>query len=483
MNKKVFALLAVACLISTCTPDSASQEQEQEQGQQEVPDQKEGPKPDPDNLEPFTFSVSGAPENNIFTGNPTYTLSLTNPNDVATTAEIKVTITSDLGKKAATIEVNKEVAAKGTATVTLAPEGEIAPGFYTVTGKVGRKNFLSAVKIGVSPDRIVYDMSDLQADFNSYWDSVLDELGVIDMSPVLTEVTSHSSSARKVYLVELKSISNGPDQEPETIAGYFVKPTSGFNHPVIMHYEGYDTQPPWGDIPKMYAPYGGSDDKYAEFYVSTRGQMINARSHTLRDDGLPNDYANTYGEWFKYQFGQKDGYYYRGAFMDAVQCIRFMAAQDTDDGQPLCDMDHVFAIGMSQGGALSYAAAALSPYPLKAIAAGVAFLGDFREYFKIAPSGFAQFATEAKGSMTTDEMYTFLSYYDTKNLATRIPETTAVIANIGLLDTTCPPRTNQAPFNTVRTTDKKMYYYKNMGHAVPEDWESLYKSFFESHLE
>lgn len=142
-------------------------------------------------------------------------------------------------------------------------------------------------------------------------------------------------------------------------------------------------------------------------------------------------------------------------------------------------MTNVFAEGKSQGGAFSYAAAALSPYPLRAVAPGVAFLGDFKNYFSIVdwPGNTARSSAKAAG-MTTEEMFEFLSYYDTKNLATRIPESTSVIANMGLVDGTCPPWTNQAPFNTVKTTDKEMHVYPDMGHDVPSDWEAKFLKFF-----
>ena len=141
------------------------------------------------------------------------------------------------------------------------------------------------------------------------------------------------------------------------------------------------------------------------------------------------------------------------------------------------DMDNLFAEGSSQGGALSYAAASLSDYPFTAIAPCVAFLGDFPDYFQIVGWP-ANTAKEKQGSMTDEEMYAFLSYFDTKNLATRIPASTAVIACSGLLDGTCPPHTNIAPFNNLATTDKEYYFYPDLGHQIPSDWPTKYYNFF-----
>lgn len=471
LSTLVSGFLAMAVILS-CTPANVPQETPEEK---EPPVEEDPPVEEEVELAPFTFSVQYHAPDNIFTGSPVFRLHLDNPNSVTATAEVTLNITTDTGKKAESLEISRDIPANAGEDIVL--ESKIGPGFYKASGRVGRKNFLAALSFGVDPGKIEYDMSDLQADFNTYWDGILARLEEVEMSPRLVEVTSHSSSARKVYFVELKSIGNGLDAEPETIHGYYVEPQDGQKHPVIMHYEGYDTQPPYGAIPKMYCPYGGNSADYAEFYVSTRGQMINARPASLREDGVAEDFENTYGDWLAYEFGNPDAYYYRGAFMDCVQCVRFMATRETSD------MSNLFAEGKSQGGAFSYAVAALSPYPFRAIAPGVAFLGDFPEYFNIVswPANTAA-ASAKKAGMTTEEMYRFLSYYDTKNLATRIPETTSVIANMGLLDTTCPPRTNQAPYNTVKTADKQMHVYPEMGHSIPSDWEGKIKAFFKERI-
>jgi len=270
--------------------------------------------------------------------------------------------------------------------------------------------------------------------------------------------------------VQIKSLPDGSGGEPVTVRGYYLEPQDGQKHPVLMHYYGYDDLHPSG---KLDCPYGSSNPQYSEFYLSTRGQIINNRTSAQRKDGIKEDYANIYGDWFAYNFGNRDGYYYRGAFMDCVQAVRFMATR------PTSDMDNLFAEGSSQGGAFSYAAAALSPYPFTAIAPCVAFLGDFPDYFQIV-SWPASVAKSSRGTMTDSEMYAFLSYFDTKNLATRIHA--SVIACSGLMDGTCPPHTNIAPFNNLPTSDKEYYFYPTMQHSIPSDWPAKYTKFFKDRM-
>lgn len=82
MIKKNFTLFAIACLISACTPAPQAQEKQEEQEPQEEQKQEE-----PD-LDPFTGSIT-IPEDHIFyTGKPSFTLHLTNPNKVQATQEI-----------------------------------------------------------------------------------------------------------------------------------------------------------------------------------------------------------------------------------------------------------------------------------------------------------------------------------------------------------------------------------------------------------
>ena len=231
-----------------------------------------------------------------------------------------------------------------------------------------------------------------------------------------------------------------------------------------------DTQP---SLPKISCP-SGNNGEYAEFYLSHRGQYINARPASKRDDGIEKDFENIYGDWFAANFGDKDSYYYRGAFMDCVQAVNFMATRSTSD------MNNLFAEGSSQGGALCYAAAALSDIPFSAIAPNVAFLGDFPDYFRIVgwPGDTAMRCAKEK-NMSDEEMYKFLSYFDTKNLATKI--SCPVWATSGLQDGTCPPHTNLAPFNNLLSTDKTMSFYPEMQHSYPPTWSSDISTFFKNH--
>lgn len=405
------------------------------------------------------------PEDMIWSKRPYFNVPVENKDSIEAQIPIKVRISTDT--KQLVIEMNDTMTVAGNTEKNYAittPE-DLEPGFYRamcfVKGKTAR-NFV----FGIDPFDIV-SAPDKQPDFDAYWQGVKDQLAAVDMDPVLTEIEKNSSATRKVYLVEMYSVPDGLSGDPVKIRGYYCEPTDGAKHPVLVHFYGYDTQ---GSKSKCDCPMGGSS-QYAEFYVSHRGQYLNNRPAGT-NPGVDEATENIYGDWLAYHVGDKDSYYYRGAFMDAVQAVRFMATR------PTSDMNKLFAEGSSQGGALCYACAALSDYPFTAITPNVAFLGDFPDYFKIVDWPGSSYKSAAKkAGLTDEEMYAFLSYYDTKNLATRI--SCAVLATSGLMDGTCPPHTNIAPFNNLQTpaADKEYHFYPNMTHDYPKNWYSMIENF------
>ena len=424
-------------------------------------------------LEDLKLSVP-VPENEWIysTSKPTFTIHAENPNPVAVSAEAKVRIATDKGTDVTVFTKNVEVPANGALDIDMTADKDLDPGFYKagcyVKGRSAR-----IFGFGVKPAELV-SAPDKQPDFDQFWEDAKKQLESIELKANLIEITAKSSAKCKVYLVEIPSVPDGLEGDPVTVRGYYLEPQDGKPHPVLMHFYGYDT------IGNFVSCPGANNGDYAEFYLSHRGQYINRAPAKLRGDGLAMDFSSDYGDWFAFQFGDKDGYYYRGAFMDCVQAVRFMATR------PTSDMDNLFGEGSSQGGALSYAAAALSDYPFTAIAPSVAFLGDYPDYFQIVswPGNTAAAAwktyTASHPGLTEADMYTFLSYFDTKNLATRI--TCAVIACSGLQDGTCPPHTNTAPFNNLTVSDKVMYYYPELGHQIPRNWPNLYMDFFKKRI-
>ena len=449
----VSAFLAVAFAFS-CTPAPAADDDE--------------PIVDPSSLSALV-ATAPVPDNNfIFDSKPQFVIKIENRNLVPISDELTVKVLTDKKEALTTLELGQiTVPASSSIDKEITLDYDFKPGFYKAQCII-QKRIARAVNFGIRPTEIV-SAPDMQNDFTAFWEDAISELeDKVQMNPKLTALPGKTN----VYLVEMNSVPDDNNGSEVLIHAYLAIPkdaSADKKYPVLIHFFGYDDQKPSG---KLSCPSGASD--FIELYMSNRGQMINNRTAAQRSDGLDEDYHNIYGDWFAFNFGLRDNYYYRGAYMDCVQAVRFI------ETLPEADTNNIFAEGNSQGGAFSYACAALSPIPLAGIAPGVAFMGDFPDYFQIVdwPGNTAK---ANKGSMTDDEMYSFLSYFDTKNLATRV--SCPIMATMGLKDTTCPPHTNIAPFNNVKTPaeDKVMYYYADMGHNQAPNWDSMVKKFFKEH--
>ena len=428
------------------------------------------PEPTPTEQPDLTLIKQSVPvtDNWVWSGKPQITIHIENGNKMDAKVGVSVKYATDSKNQVETVTDSVVVEGKSSLDYIATTTKTLEPGIYraicTVNGRLARNFFFA-----IDPFKIV-SAPDKQPDFDQFWQAAKDQLAAVDMNARLSEIANKSSESRKVYLVEMNSVPDGLTGEPVLIRGYYCEPQDGGKHPVIMHFYGYDTQ---GSKTKCECPSGGSS-QYAEFYLSHRGQYLNNRPAGT-NPGIEDATENIYGDWFSYHFGDKDSWYYRGAFMDVVQAVRFMATRESSD------MTKLFAEGSSQGGALTYACAALSDYPFSAIAANVAFLGDYADAMSIGGLA-AETAKSCKGSMSTEEMLRFLSYFDTKNLTPRI--SCAVLASSGLQDGVCPPRTNIVPFNNLATpeAEKEYIFGPEMGHDYPAGWSYKMTKLFKDKL-
>lgn len=336
----------------------------------------------------------------------------------------------------------------------------LEPGFYHAVVEANY-SLLRDFNIGYNPTAIACT-PDMEDDFEAFWNTAKAELAAIPMNAKMTLDEEKSGGARNVYLVELQSIGNG-DGKPVTIRGYYAVPKAEGTYPVVITQNGYDSN----GASQIYWPDTNGNPTWIEFNVSNRGQLVNNRPPYKDENAF-------YGDWFAYNFGNKDTYYYRGAYMDVVRSIDFVCSQ------PNVQQENIFMTGGSQGGAFTIAGAALDGR-INAIAPSIQFMGDFPNYFQVGawPASVAR-AEQAELSLTDEQMYTFLSYFDTKNLATLV--TCPVLTAMGLQDPVCPPRTNFAPYINFLSTEKQYVVNPECQHETPAEWYNQYMDFFTSHL-
>ena len=371
---------------------------------------------------------------------------------------VKVVLRTDAYEDYDVYEKEVTLASAEAQTVAIELDG-LKPGFYHA---VVTANYTEVAdfNIGYDPTSIV-SAPDAQSDFMEFWDKAKADLAAVAPNYKMTKIEDKSTSKRNVYLVEMQSVDDG-DGNPVTIRGYYAEPVADGTYPVIITQNGYDSD---ATIPVLnFCPNGDSNADWIELNLSVRGQVINNRGEN----------TNKYGDWFAYNFGNKDTYYYRGAYMDVIRGIDFIASREK------VQQDNIFMMGGSQGGALTIAGAALDNR-VKAIAPSIQFMGDFPDYFKVGawPASVAK-KQQATLNMSDEDMYQFLSYFDTKNLAPYI--TCPVSTAMGLQDPVCPPHTNFAPYNNLKVEDRQYVVNGECKHQTPTTWYNDCLNFFKKHI-
>jgi len=349
-----------------------------------------------------------------------------------------VTAVSDFGDVIVDIAKEVKVRSGGTKEVPL-ELGRPAPGFYNISVvleiETGNKRIDFA--IGVQPEEIVSPL-DRAEDFDNYWIRARRELDAVDPQFKLIRQDELCTETRDVFLLEMRSLGN------VLIRGWYMKPVQEGVYPAILHVQGYGST----KVPQNL--YQGAD------MVSL---ALNIRGHGNSQDDVNPGFPG----YLQEHLGDKELYVYRGAYMDCVRAVDFLFSRSE------VDTSRVAVEGGSQGGALSYATAALDNERIDLCVPHIPFLSDFRDYFKVAgwPGGEFRQYFEDNPDISEDEIYNTLSYIDIKNLAPWI--NAPVLMAIGLMDPTCPPHINFAAYNQLNVP-KEYIVYPYSGHGLPGEY-------------
>ena len=303
----------------------------------------------------------------------------------------------------------------------------LAAGVYVAELRSGNR-LVWHLNIVVSPEDIMTAQT-AEPDFKAFWDDALAELATVDPNVELTldeEGVSHN-----LYSYTMNSVGG------EIIRGYisFPKDTTRV-YPVMLNYlSAYESS--WK--PNIWV---GGDQ--IEMVVSLRGQGHNKS-------------ANTYGGYIDYGFQSKEDFYFRSAFLDAIQALNYASSL------PCVDPERIFVQGGSQGGAVCFVLAALDDR-VRAAAAAVPNMCDYVNQFKLAswPANVYGYTAYKLGD-SQDKMYRRLSYFDMINMAPMIK--CPFFLFIGLQDDICPARCCLSAYNLIKT-EKKLFLNSLGGHGV-----------------
>jgi cephalosporin-C deacetylase len=146
---------------------------------------------------------------------------------------------------------------------------------------------------------------------------------------------------------------------------------------------------------------------------------------------------------------------FRHIFLDTAMLARIVM------DMPDVDPTRVGAMGGSQGGGLTLACAALEPR-IRLAAPVFPFLTDYKRVWDIdqAKDAYAElqewFRRFDPLHERENEVFTKLGYVDVQHLAPRIEA--EVLMGVGLMDTVCPPSTQYAAFNKIRSPKTAIHY-------------------------
>lgn len=295
------------------------------------------------------------------------------------------------------------------------------------------------------------------ADFDAYWERALAEMH--DLDPQI-ELVPHPTKAHFAECFHLYFTGVGGSR----IYAKYLRPKSAAKpHPAILMFHGYSgSSGDWAD--KL--PYVAQG--YAVAALDCRGQggrsqhMEAVHGTTLR------------GHIIRGLDDHPDKLYYRQVFLDTAQLAKIVM------GFPEVDPHRVGAMGGSQGGALTLACAALEPRIRKA-APEYPFLCDYQRVWEmdLAVAAYEELRTFFRQfdprHEREKEIFTRLGYIDCQHLAPRIRA--EVLMFTGLMDTICPPSTQFAAYNKIRSP-KNMVLYPDYGHEhLPGAADLLFEFF------
>lgn len=144
------------------------------------------------------------------------------------------------------------------------------------------------------------------------------------------------------------------------------------------------------------------------------------------------------------------------------------------------DKEKIFANGASQGGGIALACTALNEC-VKKCAVLYPFLSDYKRVWDMDLDKIAYEALRYNSKWfdcmgkNEEEIFEKLGYIDVKNFARRIKA--KVLFGTGLLDDICPPSTQFAAFNNIKS-EKKHYIFPDYSHEEISEFDDMLINFF-----
>ena len=283
---------------------------------------------------------------------------------------------------------------------------------------------------------------------DGWWHAQLVAARARSVAPTLTP---HRRSTYGPLLVDDVTFA-GHGGDP--IRAWFIRPDVGHDLPVVVTCVGYGGGR-GVPVDHLALPATG----LAVLVMDARGQGGNWTTGATGDSGAATGGPQYPGVMTR-GIASPDTYYVTRLITDAVRAVETAATLPGVDAQRLA------VAGVSQGGGLALAAAALAPPLVRRCHSDVPFLCDFPRALTVTDSApYAEIvAFLAQHTDLVDTALDTLRYVDCALLARRI--TSPTLVSVGLMDLTCPPSTVMAAYNGI-TAAKALAVHRFSGHVVP----------------
>jgi len=228
------------------------------------------------------------------------------------------------------------------------------------------------------------------------------------------------------------------------ISAWFLARRGARSQPTMVFYHGYS-----GSKGQIFDYLGWALQGYTVLSLDVRGQSGDSGDAESYEGGQVKG-------WMTKGILSPETYYYRGVFVDCVRALDFVV------GRPEVDASRIGVTGVSQGGGLSLAVAALDSRPILAMPE-VPYLAHYRRALQVTDRDpYQEIAVYCHRYPEREEqVFNTLSYFDNVNLADSIR--CPVLMTVGLQDLITPPSTIFAVYNRI-STEKELRIYPYGGH-------------------
>lgn len=283
----------------------------------------------------------------------------------------------------------------------------------------------------------------MPADFAAFWEATLAEArgmgGSVSIVPAETTLK----------LVEVFDVTF-PGFGGHPVKGWLVLPRNREGRlPLLVQYVGYGGG---RGFPHELLHWAASG--FAYFRMDTRGQGSSWSTGATPD---PVGSTSQIPGMMTKGVLDKNDYYYRRVFTDAVLAIDALAALDA------VDPERIAVCGASQGGGIALAVAGLDAR-VKAVMPDVPFLCDFPRAVRIAGRDpyleIVRFLAQHRDK--SEQVFDTLRYFDGVNFARQ--SQAAALFSVALMDDICPPSTVYGAFKAFAGADKTIVEYEFNNH-------------------